>query len=627
MSEREELLQFYRDELTYLRRMGREFKALHPKMAARLELSDDECADPHVERLIESFAFLTARLQLHLRDEFPEITTALLGTLYPQLSNPVPAMGIVQFKVDPEQGKPTTGKEILPLSSLFIDTPQKLTCRFRTCYPVMLWPLEVTSARMIDPAEVDFLSTETDVAAVLRVELGCIPKGKVKELPLDRLRFHLNDDATLVSTLYELLFSRVSKVAVRHGTGDNEKPIYLKPNSIRPVGFGLDEEVLPYPPTAHPGYRLLQEYFTFPQKYHFFDLENLPHIGATGKLELYFLFTERPPTKLAISAETFRLGCTPVINLFDKTTEPIRLDHRSLEYPLVPDKRRESTTEIHSIKSVSAASDLNKPIQKFEPFYSYNHFMDVTKHRAFWHAARRPSQRRDIPGTEMYLSFLDRNFKPTDAPAQTVYAHTLCTNRFLTRTLPENASPLYLEDALPGYVISLVGRPTRPLPPRLGGATAWRLVSHLSLNHLSLSEGSDSLNALREILGLYSVSDRPSTHAQIMGITQMVISKKSMYVGEAAWKGFCRGTSVTLTFDEALYRGTSAFLLGAVLSHFFGLYTAVNSFTQLTIKKSAQPEENWKQWEPRAGAEALTGKQLEGRWKQWEPMAGEKRVL
>ncbi|MDX6271556.1 MAG: type secretion system protein ImpG, partial [Acidobacteriota bacterium] len=112
-----------------------------------------------------------------------------------------------------------------------------------------------------------------------------------------------------------------------------------------------------------------------------------------------------------------------------------------------------------------------------------------------------------------------------------------------------------------------------------------------------------------------------------MGITQMVISKKSMYVGEAAWKGFCRGTSVTLTFDEASYRGTSAFLLGAVLSHFFGLYTAVNSFTQLTIKKSAQPEENWKQWEPRAGAEALAGKQHEGSWKQWEPTVGEKRVL
>jgi type VI secretion system protein ImpG len=627
MSEREELLQFYRDELTYLRQMGREFKAQHPKMAARLELSDEECADPHVERLIESFAFLTARLQLRLRDEFPEITTALLGALYPQLSNPIPAMAIAQFKVDPKQGKPTTGQVILPHSSLFIETPQKLTCRFRTCYPVTLWPLEVASARMIDPAEVDFLSSETDVASVLRLEVGGVPGGKVKDLPLDRLRFYLGGDASVVSTLYELLFSCVGKVAVLHGTSPNEKPVYLKSGSIRPVGFGLDEEVLPYPSNAHPGYRLLQEYFTFPRKFHFFDLENLPHLGASGKLELYFLFTERPAAKLALTRETFALGCTPVINLFDKTTEPIRLDHRSLEYLLVADKRRESTTEIHSIKSVSAASDVNKPIQKFEPFYSYNHFMDVQQHRAFWHATRRISNRRDMPGTETYLSFLDRNFKPTDAPAQTVYAHTLCTNRFLTRTLPENASPLHLEDVLPGYVISLVGRPSRPLPPSLGGLTAWQLVSHLSLNYLSLSEGSDSLNALREILGLYSVADRSSTHDQIMGITQMVVAKKSMYVGEAAWKGFCRGTSVTLTFDEAAYLGSSAFLLGAVLNHFFGLYTAVNSFTQLTIRKAAQPEEVWKQWEPRAADAALAGKPHEGSWKQWEPMVGEKKIL
>ena len=623
-SDREELLQFYRDELTYLRTMGSEFAGKHQKLADRLELSPQECTDPHVERLIQSFAFLTARLQLRLQEEFPEITTALLGTLYPQLINPVPAMAIARFDVDPDQGKMTTGHFIPPLVSLFHDTPQKLTCRFRTCYPVTLWPIEVVSAAIEDSVVVNFLSTETNVAAVLRLELRCL-QGVFSELELDNLRFFLNGDAVSVSTLYELLFHSVGKIAVL--TGDSENPFYLSPDSIKPVGFGLDEEVLPYPANAHPAYRLLQEYFSFPEKYHFFDLHDLKHrLGSTDKVKIFFLLRERPARNLSISSQTFHLGCTPVINLFPRTTEPIRLDHSRLEYQLIADKRRESTTEIHSILAVSASSDPNLPEQKLEPFYSYNHFMDGAKHEAFWQATRRPSNRNEIPGTEMFLSFLDLNFKPTDPPVQTVYAHTLCTNRSLTSSLPRNAE-LQPEEKMPTHKISLVGRLSLPLSPLLGGSTVWRLISHLSLNHLSLSEGSDSLNALREILGLYCNSNMPWTYKQINGITEMTVTKKSMYVGEDAWRGFCRGTEITLTFDEEAFRGSSPFLFGTVLNQFFGLYTSVNSFTQLTIRKRAQPEVIWKQWEPRAGDEILRSRHREGNWKQWEPTAGEKIIL
>ena len=619
---RDELLQFYRDELTYLRKMGGEFARDHAKLAGRLELSPDECTDPHVERLIQSFAFLTARLQLRLHDEFPEITTALLGTLYPQLINPVPAMAVAQFKLDPNQGKTTAGYPVPAQTPLFHDTPQKLTCRFRTCYPLTLWPIEVASARFEDPGDVKFLSAETTVAAVLRLELFC--KQTFEELELNSLRFFLSGDAMTVNRVYELLFSRLGKVAVL--AGDGVGPLYLQPDSIRPVGFGLHEEVLPYPPNAHPGYRLLQEYFTFPDKFNFFDLNNLRSLGASQTLEIFFLLTERPARTLVVSEQNFRLGCTPVINLFPRTTEPIRLDHRSLEYQLVPDKRRESTTEIHSVLSVSAAADPRKVEQNYEPFYSYSHYMDGTQHRAFWQATRRNSNRKDVPGTELYLSFLDLNFNPCDPPSQTVYAHTLCTNRQLTTNMLENAA-LQLEEKLLVHSINVVGRPSLPLSPLLGGSTVWRLISHLSLNHLSLSEGSDSLNALREILGLYCVSDRPSTHNQINGITKMEVVKKSMYVGRDAWRGFCRGTGITLTFDEDLYQGSSAFLLGAVLNSFFGLYTAVNSFTQLTIKRRSQPEMPWKRWEPVAGDEVLKGNQGGGSWKQWEPTAGVKVIL
>lgn len=600
-NQREELLRYYKSELTYLRRMGSAFAELYPRVAARLELGTDECADPQVERLLESFAFLTARLQHDIDSEFPEITNALLGVLYPQFNSPVPSMTIARFDVDPEQGKLTTGHLVNKQTQLFAYTSQGLPCRFRTCYPVTLWPLAVSEAGFEDTKQFDFLDADTRVASILRLKLTCLT-GTLQELSLKQLRFYLNGDPMLVNALYELLFSNVRHVAILPENGVH--PVYLPPGSIKPVGFGLDEDVLPYPPQAHPGYRLLQEYFAFPEKYFFFDLDNLDRHGSTKTIDLLIMLDRQPAEQLAVSHDTFALGCTPIINLFSKTTEPIRLDHRSLDYRLIPDKRRERTTEIHSILSVSASSNADDQTRNFEPFYSYNHHMEGKEHKAFWHSRRLPTQRKDVPGTEMFLSFLDLDFTPSQPPVQTVYAHTLCTNRELATQLPAGAL-LQTEEKAPLHRISCIFKPTLPLSPPIRGATLWRLISHLSLNHLSLSEGRDGLTALREILKLYSFSDRPSTQQQIAGIREMTCRKIVRHMGTEAWRGFCRGTEVTLVFDEDLYVGSGAFMFSAVLSRFFALYAAINSFTQLNIKS----------------------RQREGIWKQWPPMAGEKTVL
>ncbi|HEV3470597.1 MAG TPA: type VI secretion system baseplate subunit TssF [Pyrinomonadaceae bacterium] len=600
-SQHEELLRYYRSELTYLRRMGGEFAALYPRVAARLELGRDECADPQVERLIESFAFLTARLQRDLDAEFPEITTALLGVLYPQFTAPVPPMAVARFDVDPDQGKLTTGFPVARHTPLTAFTRQGHPCRFRTCYPVTLWPLRVTYAGFEDTGQFDFLDASAKVASVLRLKLHCAG-GDLSELELRRLRFYLNGEPGLASALYELLFCHVLGVAAL--PTDGGRPVHLPQDSILPVGFGPEEDVLPYPRQAHPGYRLLQEYFAFPEKYHFFDLDHLDRALRGSTLDLLFLLDRRPAEHLSVGAETFALGCTPIINLFRKTTEPIRLDHRAPEYRLVPDKRRERTTEVHSILSVSASSNADDETRRFEPFYSYTHGMDGGGHNAFWHARRAESVDRDVSGTEMFLTFLDLDFRPSLPPAQTVYAHTLCTNRELATQLPAGAL-LQIEEQAPLFGISCLTKPTFPVQPPLRGQTLWRLVSHLSLNHLSLAEGRDSLPALREILKLYGFSNRPSAEQQIAGLVSMECRPVVRRVGREAWRGFCRGTEVTLEFDEDMYVGSGAFLLGAVLERFLALYASVNSFTQLRIRS----------------------RQREGVWKQWQPTVGEKIVL
>jgi type VI secretion system protein ImpG len=600
---REELLRAYWRELAYLRNMGSAFAETYPKVAGRLELGADVSPDPHVERLIESFAFLTARIQQNLDSEFPEIAVELLNILHPHYLNPVPSMAIAAFEVDPKRGKLTSGHVIPKHTPLFTHAAEgEALCRFRTCYPVTLWPLEVAEAAFESPARFPFLDAESGVVSVLRLRLES-RAGSLAELGLDRLRFYLNGDRMVVDTLYETLFCHCAGVMLLPEGDAARRPVRLPPEAVRPVGFERDDEAIPYPPFSLPAYRLVQEYFVFPQKYLFADVLGLARHGSERAFEILILLRRAPGNWLQVDRDTFVLGATPVINLFPRATEPIRLDHRRVEYPLVPDARRERFTEIHSILSVSGSSDLRNRSKVYEPFYSFNHHMAERGHKAFWHARRIPSLRKDVPGSEMLLSLVDLDFQPFLPPAETVYAHTLCTNRTLAQQLL-NGALLQTDIAAPVARIVCLTKPTPQLEPPSDGATLWRLVSHLSLNYLSFSNGEESLTALREILKLYCFSERSVAHQQIQGLRDLSLRPTVQRVGRQAWRGFCRGTEVTLTVDENSYVGGGSFLLAAVLNRFFALHASVNSFTQLVLK-SQQREGVWKRWPAMAGEQAV----------------------
>ncbi|PWC54497.1 type VI secretion system baseplate subunit TssF [Azospirillum sp. TSO22-1] len=599
---RDDLLDYYQRELAYLRHEGAEFAARYPRVAARLDLSGAESPDPHVERLLESFAFLTARIQRTLDSEFPQIPAALLGILYPHLTAPVPSMAVAQFMVDPGQARSATGFTLADDTPLYAQAADGVTCRFRTGYPVELWPITVAEAAIQPSAAFAFLDHRGEVGAVLRLKLRCLGKQTFADVAPKRLRLHLHAGPIVGGGLYELLLNGVRSVAVRPA-GASVPGRELPAACIHPVGFAPDEDVLPWPRHAHQAYRLVQEYFVFPEKYLFLDIDGLGDFGDGQEAELLFLLSEPPKRTLSIDAGTFRLNCAPIVNLFRTTTEPVRLDQTQVDYRLLPDSYRERSTEIHSILKVSASSAYEDDSRSFQPFYSFDHGAVREDARAFWIARRQPTGRADLPGTDMVLSFLDLDFKPTRPPAQVVFAHTLCTNRGVAEQMPAGAR-LDIEVDAPLSGIACLTKPTRQLTPPLGGQTLWRLVSHLSLNHLSL-DGEAGLAALREILRLYAAFADATVDSQVAGLSDLSCGGVVRRVGNEAWRGFCRGTEVRLELDEERFVGSHPFLLASVLNRFFGLYAAVNSFTQLV----------------------LTSRQRHGIWKTWPPLAGDRPVL
>ena len=510
----DELRSYYEQELSFLRQMGAEFSAQYPKIAARLALEPNRSEDPHVERLIQAFAFLAARIQRKLDDEFPELTDAILSILYPHYLAPLPSFSIAQFVLDPDQGKAAGGHRIDRGTILYSQPVNGTPCRFRTCYPVTLWPLEVASARLQAPDRID---PPRDAASALKLELRCLGSTSFSELRLDKLRFFLNGEGALAYGLYELLFRNLCQVQLRSADGGANAPrVVLPPSCLNAIGFEADEGILPYTPRSFIGYRLLQEYFTYPEKFLFFDLSGLERTAAAGfgkGIDVFFLFDRVPPFEQIPRAETFRLGCAPIINLFSQLAEPIRVDRSRTEYRVIPDIRRQSSTEVYSIDAVSSTSPHHEEPLDFQPFYSFKHTAQQKAQQAFWYSVRKPTPTKADSGTEVYLSVVDLNFRPTLPPADTLTIRTTCTNRDLPGKLPfgQGASvgrgDFQVEVPAPLSRIQCLKKPTETLRPALRRGAHWRLLSHLSLNYLSICEG--GREALQEILSFTTSANPP----------------------------------------------------------------------------------------------------------------------
>jgi type VI secretion system protein ImpG len=613
------LLPYYNRELDALRRLAAEFAAEQPKIAGRLRLSKDAVDDPHVARLLEGVAFLGARVQHRLDDEFPELSDALLSVLYPHYLAPFPSVAIAAFAADPNLSGPMS----LP-AGLAVDTEpvRGETCRFRTAYPLTLWPVEIEAARLSGlPLAAPANAAAGAAVASLRISLRCTQQGVTfSQLGLDRLRVFLR--GATAPALLELLLTHAVGIAVADAP-DDPRPVLLSPDKVQPVGFGPTEALLPWPARSFTGFRLLTEYFAVPEKFHFVDFSGLDAktlLGAGHRMDL-FIYLDRlmPDLERAVDGASFALGCSPIVNLFSQRCEYIRLDHTAIEYRVAADARRPQAMEIWSVDRVRETGADGRSRQ-WQPFYRLT---GPVAANAFQAAEPGSDQDDDSPGgsygtvrrdatgrgggTEVFLTPHDPAFDSTRAEDAVLSVDAMCLNRDLPAALPFGGGHphLRLVDAVTAITgITCLTAPTLTLRRPVREKGFWRLVSHLSLGHLSVTGGAEGAAALREVLRLYDLRDSPETRAATRALISVASAPGVARVPGSRPGAFCRGLDVTLTFDAAAWAPSGLYLLAAVLDRFLALHATLNSFVRTRAVLAGRPGAA-AEWPPRAGARVL----------------------
>jgi type VI secretion system protein ImpG len=596
------LLHYYERELTFIRESGAEFAKKYPKIASRLLLEPDRCEDPHTERLLEAFSFLTGRIQKKIDDSFPELTESLLQVIYPHYTRPLPSMTAVKF-VPRLEIVPPSGHLINKGTQLFSPPIKGNKLVFRTTQDVHLLPVEVADAEITFPP-----SAAMNAVNGIKIELATAPKTTLNQIEWPgNLPFFINGQHQQVFKLYELLMNNTVQIDVVSYVEQNtirhrKNHLTLTPGHINPMGFNKTDAMLPWPEQSFAGYRLLYEYFTFAEKFLFFELAGMEKLRQFegNILEINIYLDSKDTERILIDKDTFCMYATPAVNLFEQIALPVRVEHKKAEYPIYHDINDKSVTEVFSIDRVTGITENGDDTVPYEPFYALSHFEHTGDQEAYWHIRRRKSTREGDEGMDVLLSFTDADMAAADPACTTLTVHTTCTNRDLpSRLVPGGLThDFYIDVESPIDGILCMMKPTPARRPSPGGRQQWRLISHLSLNYLSLV--SENGRGLKKLLKLYDIHDSPVTRQQIEGIEEVRHSHVAMRIG----RSFCRGIEVTLVVNEDKFVGSSVYLFASVLERFLAQYVSINSFTRLVVK-SIQRKQVIKAWPPRNGERVL----------------------
>jgi len=609
------MLPYYESELAFLRRDLRDFAERYPRIAGRLLISGEVCEDPHTERMIEAFALLNARIARRLDDDYPEFTEALFEVLYPHYLRPFPSCSIA--RMDFGGAERQAGLGVIARGTQLNTRPVRgAACTFRTVYPVTVAPLAMTRAAfaaVIDAPEA--VRLPANASAAISLTLSCTAEqGAIGQLGLPALRVFLDGEPSFCAALRDALFMRSAAAWVEADQDGRWHALPAIP--VQPAGFDEDEALIDFPARSHAAYRLLTEYFCFPEKFNFVDIDlaalaaHAPPGARTLTLHLA-LGGLRADSNLVrmlgtLSTNNVLLGCTPVINLFRQRGEPIRVTHATASYPVLADARRAFGYEVYAVESLSLTRQTpqGETLVQFRPFYALKH-AQTPEDASHYYAIRRDEALAErSPGFETQVAIVDIDFDPAEIETDTINLDLTCTNRDLPSQLSygQPGGDLFLEGGSSVRQISFLRKPTATYRFARGRGAHWRLISHLALNHLSLADG--GVDAFREMLALYDLPRSPSTQRQIGGVKAIVQRPATAWLAGNPYTCLVRGVEVRLSIDEEAFVGSGIHAFAQVVERFLALYVHANSFTRLVIVSGKTGEEVFA-CQPRSGDSSL----------------------
>jgi type VI secretion system protein ImpG len=619
-------------ELAYLREMGSEFASRYPRLAGRLGLDEFQCSDPFVERLLEGFAFMSARIHRRLDAEFPQVTRALIDAVFPHYARPIPSAGIFQLNPAHDEGSLVEGF-VVPKGSRLHAEPaigQQTGCRFDTVNDVHLWPIRVVNFGFVSrearaPFELPRTFHQPEIRGALHLVLETTAVVPWNVIKLDRLRLHFRG-GDIAHRIYEVLLARTRHVSACGCATGNRPAVQdwntLNPGQLQSVGFEEQASLMPGESRVFSGYRLLQDYFVLPEKYLFLDIVGLQSVITKidgNQLHLVFGFDQTSGKQFdRVSTEHVALHCVPAVNLFQRRSDRIHLNHTQHEHHLVCDRSRPLDYEIWSIERMAAHQAAASQETPCLPLYAPPSSRADTLSAPIYYATERRARvlsepnhlgdRTGYKGTEIFVSLTGSQSTLPIRELQQLSTLVYCTNRDLPLLIPPMGwrTAFRFEAAAPIANVICLNGPTPPRPPLVGddGDTAWRLISHLTPNYLTLTDSERGGAAmLREMLQLYCRPDDQAASRRIQGLLQIVQTPIVRRITNERPLTFARGLELELLCDEEAFEGGGAFLLGAVLEQFFARFVSLNSFVETHLVSRSRGSIH--RWQARSGTTPL----------------------
>jgi type VI secretion system protein ImpG len=597
----DDLLPFYERELGFLRRYSREFSERYPKIAGDLLMAGEVCEDPHIERMIQSFALMSARISKRLEDDYPEFTEALLEVLYPHYLRPFPSCSIARFDYSATAGQLTRVQTIARGTELATRSVKGVACKFKTAYDVLVSPVKIDEVKfdaIFEPPESVILPTGG--SSKVSIKLSTMSEQLLLGKSTGNLRIFVDGEPSFCAALLDAMFLR--SVAAYVEVEGARRWVRLSKSPITPVGFEEQDGLIDFPERSHPAYRLLTEYFAFPEKFNFFDIDIASVAQKLGRdsrsITLHFVFSglraDSNTSRMLgnLNKNNLLLGCSPVINLFKQHGDPIRVTHASAQYPVVANSRNAYAYEVYSVDSVMLVKQTSQgeSVTEVKPFYSLKHGSVSEKNGRYWSLRRDELIGIKSPGYETEITIVDVDFNPAKPETDTLSIDLTCTNRDMPSMLSYGLAggDLFLEGGALVKQINFLRKPSVTYRFERGRGAHWRLISHLSLNHLSL--GQKGIEAFQETLRLYDLPRSVINEKMLSGIVAIDHQSTSKWLTGKPFACLARGIEITLTIDEDNFVGSGLHVFANILDSFFALYVHINSFTQVCLKSKKSGE-------------------------------------